>query len=74
MQGGLRKADTLANAQKQIRAKVSTIADCARADTMVVRGTAKRVFRRENLQRENLQKEIVFEDNRWKKIKRRLGL
>ena len=83
MRGGLRKADTLANAQRQIRAKASTMANCARADAttvhvrvdaMVVRETArgvlrKEILRKENLQRENLRREIVFEDNRWKKIK-----
>ena len=44
MRGGLRKANTLANAQRQIRVKTSTMADCARVDAMVV-------LRRENLQR-----------------------
>ena len=59
MRESLRKADTLANAQRQIRAKASTMADCARADAMVVKGicngrSAKGKCATENLQRGNV--------------------
>ena len=71
MQGGLCKVDTLANAQKQIRAKASTMADCARADATTVhaRADAMTVHARADaivvwgtargvLQRENLRRGI----------------
>ena len=40
MRGGLRKADTLANSQGQIRAKANTMADCARANATTVHARA----------------------------------
>ena len=71
MRESLRKADTLANAQRQIRAKASTMADCARADatTVYARADAMTVHARADamvvrgiargvLRRENLQRGI----------------
>ena len=73
MQRGLRKADLLANTQRQIR---------ARADAIAVWGTARGFYdgksAKGNLQRRICERESAkgnnVEDNRWKKIKRRLRL